>query len=148
LRPGTVDAVGLAGFRVAAERAVEGPARYARLEPLRDRIECDLALLARVNGAGVPRAPHVTNLSFAGVRGDELAAALDLEGVSVSSGSACSAGTQEPSPVVLAMLGAERARSALRVSLGEDSNEAEVETLLALLPALVLRARGSASRAS
>jgi cysteine desulfurase len=148
LRPGTVDAVSLAGFRAAAERAGEGPLRYARLEPLRDRIERELATVARVNGVGAPRAPHVTNLSFPGVRGDELAAALDLEGISVSSGSACSAGTQEPSPVILAMLGVERARSALRVSLGEESSEADVERLLAVAPELVRRVTLGASSAS
>jgi cysteine desulfurase len=148
LRPGTVDAIALAGFRVAAERAIDGPERYARLEALRARIEAGLEGLARVNGAGAPRAPHVTNLSFEGVRGDELAAALDLEGVSVSSGSACSAGTQEPSPVIRAMLGVERARSALRVSLGEESSDDDVERLLSLLPDLVERGQESRSSTS
>jgi cysteine desulfurase len=147
LRPGTVDAVSLAGFRVAAERAVDGPERYAALEPLRARIEHELAAVARVNGGGAARAPHVTNLSFEGSRGDELAAALDLEGISVSSGSACSAGTAEPSPVIRAMLGVERARSALRVSLGEESSAADVARLLEVLPALLARGerRSSAS---
>ena len=147
LRPGTVDAMALAGFRVAAERAEDGPGRYARLEPLRDRIERELASLGRVNG-GAPRAPHVTNLSFEGVRGDELAAALDLEGISVSSGSACAAGTSEPSPVIRAMLGLERARSALRVSLGEESTEADIERLLAVVPKLLARTAERGSSAS
>lgn len=145
IRPGTVDAVALAGFRKAAERAFDGPERYARLAPLRDRIERELGSIARVNGGGAERAPHVTNLSFAGVRGDELSAALDLEGICVSSGSACSAGTQEPSPVILAMLGVERARSALRVSLGEDSSDADVERLLAVVPEVVRRVAGRSS---
>jgi cysteine desulfurase len=145
VRPGTVDAVALAGFRAAAERAFDGPERYARLGPLRDRIERGLGDVATVNAGGVPRVAHVTNLSFAGVRGDELAAALDLEGICVSSGSACSAGTQEPSPVILAMLGAERARSALRVSLGEESTDADVERLLSVVPELVRRVAGRSS---
>ncbi|HEX6767686.1 MAG TPA: cysteine desulfurase family protein [Polyangiaceae bacterium] len=141
LRPGTVDAVALAGFRVAAERAARGPERYARLEPERDRMERALfGAAARVNGSGAARAPHVSNLSFHGFRGDELAAALDLEGVSVSSGSACSAGTTEPSPVIQAMLGVERARSALRVSLGEETSTADVDRLLEVLPRLLRRA--------
>jgi cysteine desulfurase len=118
---------------------VDGPERYARLEPLRARIERELAAVARVNGAGAPRAPHVTNLSFDRVRGDELAAALDLEGISVSSGSACSAGTSEPSPVIRAMLGFERARSAIRVSLGEETSPSDVDRFLAALPALLER---------
>ena len=148
LRPGTVDAVALAGFRVAAEHAQGGPERYRRLEPLRDRIELSLRSLGLVNGAGAPRALHVTNLSFPGVRGDELAAALDLEGISVSSGSACSAGTAEPSPVIQAMLGAERARSAVRVSLGEDTSDEDVERLLSVLPVLLGRAEPSRSSTS
>jgi cysteine desulfurase len=127
LRPGTVDPVLAAGFRVAVERAKQGPARWAEVEPRRDALERALAAHADVNGVG-PRLPHVTNLSFRGVRGDELVAALDLLGVQVSSGSACSAGTPEPSPVVLAMLGKGRALGAVRVSLGEDVSDAQVET--------------------
>lgn len=148
LRPGTVDAVGLTGFRAAAERAIGGAERYARVEPLRARIERELERAARVNGAGAPRAPHVTNLSFPDVRGDELAAALDLEGISVSSGSACSAGTTEASPVIFAMFGAERARSALRVSLGEDTSQDDVDRLLDVLPKLLARTRRSGSSTS
>jgi cysteine desulfurase len=148
LRPGTVDAMALAGFRVAAERAATGPERYALVEPLRERVERGFEGLARINGRGAPRAPHVTNLSFEGMRGDELAAALDLEGISVSSGSACSAGTSEPSSVIQAMLGVERARSALRVSLGEDTIESDVARLLAVLPELLQRGVQSRSNAS
>ena len=81
---------------------------------------------ARVNGAAT-RAPHVTNVSFEGWRGAELVAALDLEDVNVSSGSACSAGTIEPSPVLAAMVGEARAASALRISLGEDTTASDVE---------------------
>jgi cysteine desulfurase len=82
------------------------------------------------------------------VRGDELAAALDLEGISVSSGSACSAGTAEPSPVIQAMLGPDRARSAIRVSLGEDTSDEDVERLLSVLPALLGRAEPRRSSTS
>ena len=133
LRPGTIDPVAAAGLAVAAEHARGSLPRYAALAPLRDALERALLALAgrraRVNGHGA-RAPHVTNVSFEGWSGPELVAALDLEGVSVSSGSACSAGTIEPSPVVTAMLGAERARSAVRISLGEDTSAADVERAL------------------
>lgn len=132
LRPGTQDAAACAGFAVAAERARPAPARYATLAELRDRLEAELTGLGEEhgtrplrNGEG-PRAPHITNLSWPGWRGDELCAALDLEGVAVSSGSACSAGTAEPSPVLKAMLGEERAASAVRASLGEDTSLEEV----------------------
>ncbi|HMI83714.1 MAG TPA: cysteine desulfurase family protein [Polyangiaceae bacterium] len=133
LRPGTIDAVAAAGFGVAAKRAEQGPARYAKLSGLRDALEERLARLgARIggaplrNGEGV-RAPHVSNMSWPGWAGDELAAALDLEGVCVSAGSACAAGTPEPSRVIAAMLGESRARSALRVSLGEETTENDLE---------------------
>lgn len=132
LRPGTQDAASSAGFSIAAERARTGPARYAAVEPLRDHLEAELIRVGQELGV-VPlrngtalRAPHVSNLSWPGWRGDELCAALDLEGVAVSSGSACSAGTAEPSPVLRAMLGEARASSAVRVSLGEDTSPAEV----------------------
>jgi cysteine desulfurase len=133
VRPGTVDPVAAAGFGVAASRAESGPARYAALAPLRDRFEEQLVALGNKlhrapvrNGEGA-RAPHVSNMSWPGWAGDELAAALDLEGVCVSAGSACAAGTPEPSRVIAAMLGETRARTALRVSLGEDTTEIDLE---------------------
>ncbi len=128
LRPGTVDPVAAAGFLAALRRVAEGPARYASLSALRDDFERALAAVARVNGAGAPRLPHVSSLSFQGVSGDELVAALDLLDVCVSSGSACSAGTTEPSTVITSMLGRERAREAVRVSLGETTTAAEMAT--------------------
>ncbi len=126
VRPGTQDPVVLAGFGAAARRAVGGPARYAAIGALRDTLEAALVAAGGVRNGGEPRAPHVTNLSFSGWSGPELCAALDLEGLCVSSGSACSAGTAEPSPVITAMLGRARAASAVRISLGETSNAAEI----------------------
>ncbi len=133
LRPGTQSAALAAGFRVACERAVSGPERYRALGPLRDDLESRLvavgaraAVTVTVNGTAA-RAPHVSNQSWSGFRGPELCAALDLEGVAIASGAACSAGTALPSAVVLAMVGEERARSAVRLSLGETSTAAEIE---------------------
>ena len=80
-----------------------------------------------MNGGEAPRLPHVSNLSFLGSSGDETVAALDLLGVCISSGSACSAGTTEASPVISAMYDRERARSAVRVSLGESTTQGEIE---------------------
>jgi cysteine desulfurase len=127
LRPGTVDPVAASGFLVALERAADdGPARYAQLSVMRDELEQAFVRVAAVNGEGAPRLPHVSNLSFNGLSGDELVAALDLLGVCVSSGSACSAGTTEASTVITAMRGRERARSAVRISLGETTTTAEI----------------------
>jgi cysteine desulfurase len=154
LRPGTQDPVAAAGFAVAAERARGTPARYAALAPLRDRLERDLLSLARAAGSEplcngeAPRAPHVTNLSWPAWRGDELCAALDLEGVAVSSGSACSAGTAEPSPVLTAMLGPERAASAVRISLGEDTSLEEVAEAVRRWARVLARAAPPSTRSS
>lgn len=147
IRPGTLDPVTASGFGAAARRARDsGPQSYARLAPLRDRFEAAVGGQALRNGDGVERLPHVSNLSFRDWRGDELVAALDLEGICVSSGSACSAGTHEPSPVIAAMLGEGRAESAVRVSLGGDTTDAEIER--AIRVALRVIARGSFSRSS
>jgi cysteine desulfurase len=144
LRPGTQDAAAAAGFAVAAERAVDGPLRYAAVAPLRDRLERELLRLApqappQRNGDAA-RAPHVSNLSWPGWRGAELCAALDLEGVAVSSGSACAAGTAEPSPVIWAMVGEAHAASAVRASLGEDTTADDVEQTLVRWARIVARA--------
>ena len=143
LRPGTQDAAAAAGFAVAADRAADGPRRYAAVAPLRDHLERGLLRLAPgappMRNGDAARAPHVINLSWPGWVGAELCAALDLEGVAVSSGSACAAGTAEPSPVLWAMVGEARAASAVRVSLGEDTTAAEVEETLARWARVVSR---------
>lgn len=133
LRPGTQDAVLAVGFRVAVERAVARLGARESLRELRDELERRLAAVADNNVSGVPRLGHVASLSFRGFPGPELAAALDLDGFRVSSGSACSAGTEEPSPVIAAMLGKDRARSTLRISLGETTRAAHVEALIGAL---------------
>ena len=130
-RPGTVDPVAAAGFRVAAEWAAGAADRASALAGLRDRIEAALVALGAVpNGAEAERLPHVSNVSFPGRAGDELVAALDLLGVAIASGSACSAGTTEPSKVISAMLGVERARGAVRISLGDATTGRELELAL------------------
>lgn len=131
LRPGTQDAVAAAGFRAALERCEASVRAYAELAPWRDHLEQELRPWTERNGTGL-RLPHVTNLSVRGWRGDEVVAALDLHGVFVSSGSACSAGTTEPSPVITALCGRERALEAIRISLGEGTRSADVERALAV----------------
>lgn len=143
LRPGTVDPTLSAGFGIAVRRAGDGGVeRYAALAKLRDGLESVAREYGKVNGEGAPRAPHVSNVSFDGWRGDELAAALDLSGLAVSSGSACSAGTPEPSAVITAMNGSARATSALRFSLGDETTESDVDIAIGVL-VRVLRAQSS-----
>lgn len=144
-RPGTQSAALAAGFAVACREALGGPARYAALSPLRDGLESALIALGRevdmevMRNGDAERVPHVSNLSWRGWRSAELCAALDLEGVAVSAGSACSAGTAEPSAVIAAMLGAERAASAVRISLGETTQPDDLAAALAAWRRVVTR---------
>jgi cysteine desulfurase len=137
LRPGTVDAVSLAGLGAALGRLDESVAAYGRASRLRQRLLEHMQQQARVqlevHGANVPSLGHVLNFRAAGWKGDELVAALDLEGVCVSSGSACSAGTSEASPVITAMLGKEAAGGAVRISLGEETSANELQLLVSAL---------------
>ena len=123
IRPGTTDAALAAGLGVAAKRACSTD--LSAISSLRDRLEAVLIELGGVRVGSAPRAPHVTQCAFAGWAGAELVAALDLEGVSVSSGAACSAGTVEASPVLIAM-GFRDPASAVRASLGEETSEEDL----------------------
>lgn len=131
LRPGTQDAALAAGFERALRELKELRVGFARAEAARGLLEAGVRELGgTVHGAEVQRLPHVSNFRLPGWQGDELVAALDLRGWSVSSGSACSAGTAEPSPGIEAMVGREAARGALRVSFGPDASLTESEQLL------------------
>jgi cysteine desulfurase len=148
MRPGTENVLGIVGFGVAASLArAEGVASAARQAALRDRLEAAVASVpgARRHGdPGADRLPNTLNLGFVGVPGDVLVAALDLEGVMASTGSACTSGTVEPSKTLSALgLPRERATEGVRLSLGRDTTEAEVERVAAILPALVDRIRRS-----
>ena len=95
-----------------------------------------------MNGARAARVPNTTNISFDRVEAESLLIALDLEGVAVSTGSACSSGTLEPSHVLRAMgLPTHRTQNSLRFSLGMFSTEAEVDRVVAVLPSIVEKLR-------
>jgi cysteine desulfurase len=143
LRPGTLSAPLVAGFGAALARL--DPARYEPVAALRDLLERELLAHAAANGGSVPRLPHVSNLSFRGWSAERLVAALDVRGLCVSTGSACRVGTTEPSAAVQAMWGAERAQGALRISLGEDTSEADVRRGISLFLSL-LRGRTESAR--
>jgi len=83
--------------------------------------------------------PHVTNVAFPGWRGPELVAALDLEGVAVSAGSACSAGTAEPSAVLIAMGDRQAAASSVRFSLGEETTARDIDSALSAAARVLAR---------
>ena len=145
-RPGTENVPACAAFGAAAELAARNLAADAeRIAALRDRFEnavLDRISGARINGSRWGRLPNTSNLHIEGVDGEALVIALDLRGFAVSTGAACSSGAIAPSHVLTAIgLGAEGARSSLRVSLGRTNTAAEVDALAAALEAAVAHLR-------
>jgi cysteine desulfurase len=139
-RPGTENLVGIAGFGAACATAFgAGRAAWATaMSALRDRFETGARTAgARVAAADAPRVPTTSYVAFDGVEGELLMQALDVEGVAVSTGAACSSGSLEPSPVLRAIGFPE----GIRVSLGSGNSAEEIDRVLALLPALVERIR-------
>ena len=145
-RAGTENVPAIVGFGVAARLAASKLAvEPARVASLRDRLENGVLTNVpgtAVNGARSPRVPNTTNISFDRVEAESLLIALDLEGIAVSTGSACSSGTLEPSHVLRAMgLPPHRTQNSLRFSLGMFSTEEEVDRVVSVLPRLVEKLR-------
>lgn len=142
LRAGTENVPAIVGFGVACELAASRLARNAQqLAEMRERLETGLnAARAVLFGAGAPRLPNTSFFAFPGIEGETLLMALDRAGYAVASGSACSSGSVEPSPVLLAM-GVEPAlaKGAIRVSFGQDNTLVQVEGFLAALQSEVQR---------
>ena len=146
-RAGTENVPAIAGMGAAARLAVAKLEREsARVAALRDRLETGILAAVEgtaVNGARDRRVPNTTNISFDRVEAESLLIALDLEGIAVSTGSACSSGTLEPSHVLRAMgFPAHRTQNSLRFSLGMFSTGEEVDRVIDVLPRLVEKLRG------
>jgi cysteine desulfurase len=123
----------MVGFGAASRLTGKRLEDQSRVKALRDRLEASLLGLGGIlNGGGGPRIGTVSNVSFVGWEGPLLVAALDLEGICVSTGAACSSGLQEPSTVIRSMYPDEqwRAGSAVRISLGTETSEQDIETAL------------------
>ena len=151
-RAGTENVPALAGLGVAARLAIAKMAgESGRVGALRDRLEAGILRGVpgtMVNGAPQLRVPNTTNISFDRVEAESLLIALDLDGIAVSTGSACSSGTLEPSHVLRAMgFQAHRTQNSLRFSLGLFSTEEEVDRVIEVLPRLVDKLRGLTRRA-
>ena len=142
-RAGSENLPGIAGFAAAAVTAAERIADYDGVQQLRDRLEAAIAANAPeaiVVGPKVPRLPNTTALALPGVSAETQVIALDLDGVMVSAGAACSSGKVGPSHVLAAMgAGAEITGSTIRISLGWSTTEAEIEHFLAAWTALYRR---------
>ncbi|HUN88624.1 MAG TPA: cysteine desulfurase family protein, partial [Terriglobales bacterium] len=146
-RAGTENVPGIVGLGKAAEIALNGfsDGSVARTAELRDRIETfatETIEWIGVNSGGALRVPNTTNIYFECVEGEAMVIALDLKGVAVSTGAACSSGAIEPSHVLTAMgLSGDRARASIRFSLGKQNTNEEVDLLLEILPEVVNRLR-------
>jgi cysteine desulfurase len=148
-RSGTENVAGIVGFARALEMvAANRDARSGRVSKLRDALENGLSAKVqdiRVNGAGAERLPNISNVSFAGIDSESLLMRLDLEGVAVSAGSACTSGALEPSHVIAALgTDARWHQGVIRFSLGEATSASDVEYAVALVSRLAteLRAKG------
>jgi len=145
-RAGTENVAGIVGMGSAAEvvRAKMADERD-RVAALRDRLEAGILRAVpgtTVNGARTPRVPNTTNISFDRTEAESLLIALDLEGIAVSTGSACSSGTLEPSHVLKAMgFPPHRTQNSIRFSLGAANMEADVDRVIAALPGIVEKLR-------
>lgn len=131
-RPGTENMAAIVGFGVAVEWALrEQDAEIARVAALRDRFEANLPRDAVVFGAGASRLPNTSNFALSGLAAETAVIAMDLEGVAISSGAACSSGKVRSSRVLAAMgVAPELAKAALRVSFGHESKESDVDEAL------------------
>jgi cysteine desulfurase len=146
-RAGTENVPGIVGFGKAAQLATESLSNGAiqRLAAMRDRLQ--RVVLSRiegttVNGDGAPRVPNTANIRFDHIEGESLVIALDLKGLAVSTGAACSSGAIEPSHVLIAMgLRPEQARASIRFSLGKQTSEEDIDFAIQLLPETVARLR-------
>jgi cysteine desulfurase len=146
-RAGTENVPGIVGLGKATELAkAKGDGMSAmrdRLERLLSEIEC-----AGVNGGSAPRVPQTSSMHFDGIDGESLVIALDLKGLAISTGAACSSGAIEPSHVLTAMgMSAERARASVRFSFGQQNTIDEVEFAVGLVGETVARLRELSPRA-
>ena len=148
-RSGTENVAGIVGMGeacrlAAAEMHAVGEACLALREALWEGLCAAIPDVQRNSPSGADCLPNTLNVSFAGVRGEALVAALDLDGVAVSGGSACAAGAGEPSHVLLALgRTADAARDGVRFSLGGTNSLSEIERVIAVTTAAVLRIRST-----
>lgn len=145
-RAGTEGVPGIVAFGVAAKLAREEiTERSEHDRQLRDKFETGVTRRIEdivFNGDRAQRLPHLSNISFRFIEGEGLLISLDLQGIAVSTGSACSSGTLEPSPVIRALgRNEELARGAIRFSFGKDNTEQDVDRVLEVLPRVVEKLR-------
>ncbi len=144
-RPGTENLIGIAGLGVAATIAGdEGPDQDRRLAVLRDTLQDKLSALpgCRLYGHKTKRVGNTLSVGFDGALGEIVVAGLDLEGIAVSTGAACTSGTTAPSPVLLGIgVSEQKAQEVVRISLGRANTSQDIETLMDKLPPILQKIR-------
>jgi cysteine desulfurase len=140
-RPGTENTLGIVGFGAAA--AALDVTAWPRVAQLGDTLEAALrAMGARIHGDDRPRVGGTINAAWPGALGESIVMALDLAGISVSTGAACTSGSIQPSAVLLGLgYSPAEAREAVRFSLGRTTEQAEIDAVIRALPDIVERAR-------
>ena len=140
-RAGTENVAGVIGLDAALELALDGmEERNKRLSSLRDRLMDELLKIerSRVNGDRVHRLPNNVNMCFEGIEGESLLLRLDMNGISASSGSACTSGSLDPSHVLLAIgLPHEIAHGSMRLSFSEETTDEDIDVIAAVVPEVV-----------
>lgn len=149
-RAGTENLPGIVGLGKAIELAEENLAENAaRMTFLRNRLISGLQAAIpdmRINGTLEKRLPNNVNVSFAGIEGEAVLLRLDLEGIAASSGSACTAGSLDPSHVLMAIgLSRDEAKGSLRLTLGTDTTQTDIDEVIAKLPGIVANLREMSS---
>jgi cysteine desulfurase len=146
-RAGTENVPGIVALGKAADVALQGLAQGddKKMCALRDRLQQGIIAQvenASVNGSGAPRVPNTANIHFDHIDGESMVISLDLNGLAVSTGAACSSGAIEPSHVLTAMgLRSDQARASIRFSLGKQNTAEDIDIALALVPEAVARLR-------
>ncbi|HSD89760.1 MAG TPA: aminotransferase class V-fold PLP-dependent enzyme, partial [Kofleriaceae bacterium] len=144
-RPGTENALGIVGFGAAASLVGLAQATWldaARLGAVLEQLLVDRIPNTCIQGRLANRVQSTVNARFEGARGEAIVMALDLEGISVSTGAACTSGSIQPSAVLIGLgFSTEQAREAVRFSLGPTTTEDDLRYVLSVLPAIVERAR-------
>jgi cysteine desulfurase len=146
-RAGTENLAGIVGLGAAARISREWFAMGGaeKMAAMRDRLENSVLStveLATVNSANVPRTPNTSNIIFEHIEGEAFVISMDLKGIAVSTGAACSSGAIEPSHVLIAMgLTPDQARGSIRFSLGKTNNEDEVDLVAEKVPEVVTKLR-------
>ncbi|MBS3983460.1 MAG: aminotransferase class V-fold PLP-dependent enzyme, partial [Dethiobacter sp.] len=149
MRPGTENVPGIIGMAKAVEVVVaDREKRAARISSLRDKLIQGLLKIedTKLNGHPEQRLPGNVNVSVKYVEGESMILSLDLKGIAASSGSACTSGSLDPSHVLIAMgLDHQLAHGSLRMTLGTDNTEEEIDYVLEVMPEIVARLRSMSS---